>query len=378
MISAYLTLQSIRFFLYLFLANFNHSKEKKTRKPKISIIIPAYNEHVGIADTIKSVKANKYRKKEIIVVNDGSTDNTLAIIKKIRGIKVIDKANGGKFDALNKGIEVATGDVIVTIDADCYLDSKAIANVAKHFGTGIDALAGKVVIGNKQKLVGLAQYFEYAVGTQMNLARGLLGSIFILPGAITAFKKEIFDNGLHFSGDSKTEDFDFSLGLLSHSYKIAYAQDCICYTEGASDLSSLIKQRVRWRHGGLLTIKKNIVDIYKNSTNTYLKFVEIPLMLVGMLEVLITPIIFYIIYTQVSSWAEIVIMISIMPIFSVIFVDYKSTKEVMLSLLMIPMIQAMTIVEFVAMLLSIKKLIFRQDVIWNNWQRTGLFNQTNQ
>lgn len=145
-------------------------KSFRLNNPLVTIIIPAWNEEVGISKTIKSALRDKYVNKEIIVVNDGSTDNTLMIAKKFQEkypqvLRVIDQPNGGKASALNHGIAVSKGEIIVTLDADSYIYPKTISEIVKSFTKdGADAVVGKIEIGNTNTLVGLAQYFEFMFG----------------------------------------------------------------------------------------------------------------------------------------------------------------------------------------------------------------------
>lgn len=128
-------------FLTVPLAVFHKLKEQKeiftpsSNKPRISIIVPAYNEEKLVARTIETLLEAEYPNKEIIVVDDGSKDNTYGIASEFasRGVKVVKRPNGGKFAALNTGIALASGEIIITVDADSMIARAALTEIVRGF-----------------------------------------------------------------------------------------------------------------------------------------------------------------------------------------------------------------------------------------------------
>jgi poly-beta-1,6 N-acetyl-D-glucosamine synthase len=231
--------------------------------PSVSIIIPAYNEGKVIEKTIRSVLELSYSQKEIIVVDDGSTDNTLKIVKLMETnnpIKVISKRkNGGKWCALNEGIESAISDIMVCIDADTVLDKNAIQPLVNHFiDSKVGAVAGNIKVGNRDKLLTKLQALEYI--SQLNIQRrseAFFQKITVVPGPLGAFRKSIIKEVGFYTGDTFAEDADLTLKILRAGYKIKYEPKSIGYTEAPIFLFDLAKQRYRWYRGLLQVIIKH-------------------------------------------------------------------------------------------------------------------------
>jgi biofilm PGA synthesis N-glycosyltransferase PgaC len=175
-----------KYFFYMIISplhtvsnNFNKYYWKKRMpryRPKVSVIIPAWNEEIGILTTVKSVLLNDYNNMEVIIINDGSTDRSDAVIKEFvkkynakkkkkdsnKSIVYKYKKNEGKGSALNQAISISSGEIIISIDADCRVDSKAIKNFVQHFrNPNVSAAVGNVKIGNTKSLLGLIQYLEF-------------------------------------------------------------------------------------------------------------------------------------------------------------------------------------------------------------------------
>jgi poly-beta-1,6 N-acetyl-D-glucosamine synthase len=231
--------------------------------PSVSIIIPAYNEGKVIEKTIRSVLELRYSKKEIIVVDDGSTDNTLKIAKLMETdnpIRVISKRkNGGKWCALNEGIEASISDIVVCIDADTVLDKNAIQPLVNHFNDSkVGAVAGNIKVRNRDKLLTKLQALEYI--SQLNIQRrseAFFRKITVVPGPLGAFRKSVIKEVGFYTGDTFAEDADLTLKILRAGYKIKYEPKSIGYTEAPIFLFDLAKQRYRWYRGLLQVIIKH-------------------------------------------------------------------------------------------------------------------------
>jgi poly-beta-1,6 N-acetyl-D-glucosamine synthase len=231
--------------------------------PSVSIIIPAYNEGKVIEKTIRSVLGLSYSQKEIIVVDDGSTDDTLKIAKLMEinnPIRVISKRkNSGKWLALNKGIESSKSDIIVCIDADTVLDKNAIQPLVNHFiDSKVGAVAGNVKVGNRDKILTKLQALEYI--SNLNIQRrseGFFRKVTVVPGPLGAFRKSIIKEVGFYTGDTFAEDADLTIKILRAGYKIKYEPKSIGYTEAPLSIFDLAKQRYRWYRGLLQVIIKH-------------------------------------------------------------------------------------------------------------------------
>jgi cellulose synthase/poly-beta-1,6-N-acetylglucosamine synthase-like glycosyltransferase len=290
-----------RYFAILFLAYFYITKytveSKSDFTPFISIIIPAYNEGVNLKTSVESLLKLNYPNYEIIIVNDGSTDNTKEIGENLVGMRtgkiskvkvsLINKPNGGKSKALNAGIQYSKADFIVCMDGDSVLTPDTLRNAVVHFvDPNVGAVAGNVKIANRKKWLTDLQALEYVEG--LNLARsaqGFIRLVNIIPGPIGMFRKEALKDVGYYASDTFAEDADLTLKILAVGWKVNYEPNAQALTEAPIKLHQLLKQRYRWTRGILQAIRKHkrhLINPTINFNNT--------LVLWGMLyEALIWP-----------------------------------------------------------------------------------------
>lgn len=267
-ISFYLFLVSIIFLAVRTVVNISMSLAYRSRVkaetslPLVSIIVPAFNEEKVIQETVRSLVELTYWNKEIIIVDDGSNDNTYKLAKEAGegyNVKVLSKVNGGKWSALNKGVQEAQGDIIVCIDADTRLDRDAIQFLVRHFSDKrVAAVAGNVKVGNRDKILTKLQALEYV--TSINVQRrgeGYLNKITVIPGPLGAFRKNVLKEVGLYSPDTFAEDADLTLSILKAGYKIKYEPKALGYTQAPHTFKDLAKQRYRWYRGLLQAMKKH-------------------------------------------------------------------------------------------------------------------------
>ena len=297
---------------------FNSIKEYKIL-PSISIIAPAYNEEASIIENIRSLLSLEYPKLEVIVVNDGSIDNSLQkVIDYYRLIKVdyafnqtidtanvrgiykstnaaysnliyVDKENGGKADALNAGINIARSDLFLAIDVDCIIENDAILRMVKPFleETKIKVIAaggvvrvansceikdGRIVNVNYPKNIWAKfQVLEYfRAFTLGRMAWSRINGLLIISGAFGLFDRKL---ALAVDGYDKStvgEDFELVVQMRKHmhtvekqKYKVAFIPDPLCWTEVPSKIRILKNQRNRWTRGSIDTVLKH-KDVFLN------------------------------------------------------------------------------------------------------------------
>ena len=232
--------------------------------PLVSVLVPGYNEAKVIDKALKSLLKQEYPFFEVIVIDDGSTDGTYEEARKLSGnygsatVKVIRQPNRGKAAALNLGISVARGELVLCIDADSELSEDAIRSMVRHFvDKSVAAVAGNVKVRNRKNLWAKLQALEYIEG--LNLARqaqSFFRSVNIIPGPIGMFRRDILLSVGGYESDTFAEDADLTLKLVSFGYGIRYEPRAISYTEAPEDLLDLIKQRYRWTRGILQSMKK--------------------------------------------------------------------------------------------------------------------------
>ncbi|VVB91717.1 Glycosyltransferase AglE [uncultured archaeon] len=229
-------------------------KGKIDRFPKMSIIIPAYNEEVTVASSIKSMLNLNYPDYEVILIDDGSSDNTFNEASKYseKGVKVIRQKNTGKPGAINTGIKNASGEVIITVDADSKLHPDALTWIARRFSSNprLGAVAGNVKIDKPTGLLKTLQSLEYT--SSINLVRrsqSMLHCVMVVPGAIAALKTSVLREVGYFPSDTFAEDFDITMKILKAGYHVEYESRAIAFTQAPESVEDFLKQRRRWNRG---------------------------------------------------------------------------------------------------------------------------------
>ena len=258
--------------------------------PKMSVIVPAYNEEKVIRTTIEALIDADYPDKEIILVDDGSKDNTLMIAMEYKDkIKVLHKENGGKASALNMGLLYTTGDVVVIVDADTITSRSGLKYLARSMADeDVAAVAGNVKIRNKVNWITWCQALEYLSGIQI-MRRGLdyFGAIYIVPGALGAFRKiKLIESGTYHK-DTLVEDFDATVKVLRSGMIVEGSNKSIAYTQAPQTFIDFYKQRKRWYRGNLQVLRRHS-DILTNPRFGYLHRFAFPLMVVHMILIPIT------------------------------------------------------------------------------------------
>ena len=265
-----------------------NAKTYSTLEP-VSVIVPAYNEERHIGDTLNSLIEVDYQNKEVIVVDDGSTDKTYSIAYEFtryfdKGrFSVIRKQNGGKSSALNFGIRFARGDIIIIVDADSIVERTTIKELVREFqDSSVVGVAGDCVVSNRINFLANCQALEYLIS--MNVFRrafGLLGFVLIIPGPIGAFRREaMLERGLC-DKDTLTEDFDVTLKLLKSGKKIVESPSK-SYTTVPMTLEDLYRQKSRWTQGAVQTLLKH-KDIMSNTKHGIIRIFLYPIKLLSLL-----------------------------------------------------------------------------------------------
>ncbi len=231
--------------------------------PRVSVIVPAYNEERVLEGTVASLLGSDHPDLEVLVVDDGSTDGTAALARALaarhpRVRALIQPRNGGKAAALNTGIAAATGAQVVTVDADTLVAPDTVRVLCEALTPGVDAVASNVKVGNRTRWLTRWQSVEYVVGLNLHRrAQAALGCITTIPGAACAFRREALAHVGGFSTDTVVEDTDLTLGLLAAGRRVVYEPAAIAYTEAPDTLVGLFRQRTRWARGYLQCLWKH-------------------------------------------------------------------------------------------------------------------------
>lgn len=227
--------------------------------PMISILVPCYNEEDTIRETIENLSGLSYPKKEIILINDGSTDQTAKLLeelsKKYSEVRVIQlKQNRGKANALQVGLFASNAEYLVCVDADALLADTAPYYMIRQFfvsGERVGAVTGSPTIRNRNTLLSRMQLVEYAsiIGAIKRTQR-LLGKVMTVSGVIVTYRKNaLVDVGL-WDRDMITEDIAISWKLQKRFWDIRYEPRAICWMLVPETLSGIWQQRIRWAQGG--------------------------------------------------------------------------------------------------------------------------------
>ncbi len=239
---------------------------KLTEHPMFSVIVPAHNEEKNIKETVEFLHGLDYPAYEVIVVNDGSTDNTKAeldrLLKKYPAwLKVVHLSpNSGKANAVNAGIALCKGELVLMMDADCHLGPQTLSMLAYHFinAPRVGAVTGNPRIINRTTLLGKIQVGEYtSIIGLIKRSQRLLGKILTVSGVIAAFRKcAVVECGL-FDADTVTEDIDMTWKLQKRFWEVRYEPRALCWILSPETVKGLWRQRIRWSQGGLEVIKKH-------------------------------------------------------------------------------------------------------------------------
>jgi cellulose synthase/poly-beta-1,6-N-acetylglucosamine synthase-like glycosyltransferase len=229
---------------------------KLSKYPKVTVTVPCWNEEKTVYKTVRSLLDLNYPKDklQIFLVDDGSTDHTFDVISrfsKYSNIKVFHKENGGKYTALNLGLEKTETEFFGCLDADSVADPDSLVRIMSYFEKDpeVMAVAPSVVVHNSNNFVQKAQTAEYYMGVYFKKMLGFLGAIDVTPGPLTIFRKKVFDELGAYRHAHSTEDMEIAYRMQKNHYKIEHCNDAYVYTNTPPTIKKLYRQRVRWIFG---------------------------------------------------------------------------------------------------------------------------------
>ena len=310
LLSAYSRVETINYFKKNSYVNYKDILSSELA-PSISIIAPAYNESLNIVENIRSLLSTHYVNYEVIIVNDGSTDDSLDKLIKtyqlekvdylindsietkplregvfksknpaFKNLIIVDKENGGKADALNTGLNISRNDYVACIDVDCLLVEDCLQKMIKPFleytDSRVIASGGVIRIANSCKiengklmdvnfpdnLLVRMQVLEYLRSFLLGrMAWSKLNGLLVISGAFGVFDKEIIMKVGGYDTNTVGEDMEVVVRMRKYmeekkaKYKVAYIPDPLCWTEAPDNYKVLISQRNRWARGTIETLK---------------------------------------------------------------------------------------------------------------------------
>lgn len=229
--------------------------------PPVSVLVPAYDEAVGIAGAVRSLVASDYPDLEVVVVDDGSTDGTGDIVEALGlpGVRVVRQANAGKARALATAARHASHDVLVMLDGDTVFEPATIRSLVQPLrDPAVGAVSGNTKVGNRHGLLGRWQHLEYVSGFNLDRRlQDLLGCITTVPGACGAFRRQALEAAGGVSTDTLAEDTDVTMAVLRAGYRVVHEERARAWTEAPATVQDLWKQRYRWSYGTLQCMWKH-------------------------------------------------------------------------------------------------------------------------
>lgn len=238
------------------------SRPDEARAHSVAVIVPCFNEERSLKGTIESLLALDYPKDslEIIVVDDGSTDATLALAKTFesdRRVRVFSKEHGGKHAAMNFALRHTQAELISCLDADSVVDAQALRRIVAVFADGrVAAVTPGIHVKEPRTLLQHLQKVEYRLSLFSRFMLAALGSAFITPGPFSVFRASVARELGGWRHGHSTEDMEMALRIQRAGHLIANAPQAVVHTATPSGLRGLFRQRVRWTYGWL----RNAVD----------------------------------------------------------------------------------------------------------------------
>ncbi len=258
------------YFLSLILDKKTVKKFSENELPKVSIIIPAYNEEKVIKETIHSALELNYPKSkiEIFVVVNGSRDKTYENAKSIKDerLRIFNLKEGGKANAINFALTKVKGEIIVTMNADSIAEPSALREMVNYFtNPDVMCVAPSMAVYNPKGILQRVQQIEYFMGVYLRRAFSSMQAIHITPGAFSSYRKKFFDKYGGFQVGNITEDMEVSLRIQYNHYLIELADKAVVYTRSPNKFLPLLKQRRRWYFG----LVKNLLQYRKIFSRKY-------------------------------------------------------------------------------------------------------------
>jgi cellulose synthase/poly-beta-1,6-N-acetylglucosamine synthase-like glycosyltransferase/peptidoglycan/xylan/chitin deacetylase (PgdA/CDA1 family)/spore germination protein YaaH len=230
----------------------------------ISVVMAAYNEGKVIAETLRTLLATGYKGEiEVIVVDDGSLDETAAEVERVANVDsrvhLMQQENLGKAHALQRGLAAVDHGIVVFIDADTQCQRDTLPRLLEPFAdTRVGAVSGHAKVGNLRSFIARCQALEYTCGFNLDRrAYNRWNCITVVPGAISAIRKDAIDEAGGLSLQTLAEDTDLTLSLHRHRQRIVYVSGAIAWTEAPESVRTLARQRFRWAYGTLQCLWKH-------------------------------------------------------------------------------------------------------------------------
>jgi len=310
--------------------NITTSKLGRKKYPLVSVVVPAHNEELTLSRNLESIRKSYYKKIELIIVNDSSTDRTYNIArsfqKKHRArfsrIKVINVQVRGKAGALNAALRHVRGELFMCLDADSALTPESIEIAVNDFrDPTLACMSSNVKIFSEKGALNFFQRIEYLVCYQMKKAETVAGIQYIVGGIGSMFRTSLVKQIGGYDTDTITEDIDLSMKIISEfggKYRVGYNPNVITYTESVHDIKGLFRQRFRWKYGRYQAFLKH-KNLFWSNDKRYsksLSWIYLPYALLSELFYILEPLILVLITYLLVRYGDATIIASSFLIFS--------------------------------------------------------------
>jgi len=342
-----------------------HATYDPDYSPTVAVVVPAFNEERVIVQTITSLLASDHPPHfEIVVVDDGSTDNTFRRVQETfveePRVRLYTKPNSGKAEALNFGVAHSSAEIVIALDADTIFARDTISKLVRHFADPrVGAVAGNAKVGNRINLLTRWQALEYI--TSQNLDRrafNVLNCITVVPGAVGAWRRELVEQAGGFTPLTLAEDADLTIAILKLGFSVAYEDEAIALTEAPDTLRGFVRQRYRWMYGTLQAAWHHGNALFRPRYGS-LGFVALPNILI-----------FQVLFPLISPAMDLLMLVSIVT--TVLNKIYHPLEYSADSLWRVLFYYAMfAAVEFAAALIAflLERTENKRLLVWLFWQR---------
>jgi len=232
-------------------------------QPYVSVLVPAHNEAAVIARSVRAMLAMDYPAFEVVVVDDGSTDGTLAALEPLRAdarLRIVTKrANEGKAMALNDALPLTRGEILLGLDADAEPDAQLLRHIVPHFASPrVAAVTGNPRVRNTDTFLARLQAVEFSsIISLLRRAQRVWGRIVTVSGVVAAMRRSaLFDVG-GYSPEMPTEDIELTWKLQKRFYDVRYEPRAICWMTVPQGWRALFRQRLRWARGLMQVLHKH-------------------------------------------------------------------------------------------------------------------------
>jgi len=267
----FIGLYLIFFWISIFLSNDYSVKKnkkikllKKNEYPNLTIIIPMFNEEETIEKTIKSLYNINYdfKKLRVICVNDGSTDSSLKILKKLNKkypFEILNQKNQGKYIALNNAIKKTKTEFFLCLDADSYPKKNSLKYLISEFITTKEnyaSISPLMIVHKPKKFIQKIQWVEYIFSVFFKYLASHIDSVMVVSGPFSLYRTKIVKKIGYFQEGYLTEDFEIALRFQKNNYKILQSNKAEVETSTPNSFKKFINQRIRWNFGNFMCMKK--------------------------------------------------------------------------------------------------------------------------